>query len=156
MQHLPPSSIYREQNVKANFLLWTASLKNTSLTFPSVTPQTAVSSCLTYGCPLDLFTPHFSLWQHHCAPAVVAPISLSLVSHLGEKQGFSCFSSGCLCMARQANVPHGLIPTLPSSSETNTGCQIQLRNRMFHCGGNTSIRPHASYSEQLQTAEIGL
>lgn len=37
-----------------------------------------------------LLTPHFSLWQPHCAPAAVAPISLSLVSHSGEKQGASC------------------------------------------------------------------
>lgn len=29
-----------------------------------------------------------------------------------------------------------LIPTQGSSSETNTGCQIQLCNRTFHCGGN--------------------
>lgn len=72
MQHLPPSSIYPEQNVKANFPLWTASLKTTSLTFPSVTPQT-VSSCLTYGCLLDLFTPPFftltaSLCTSRCSP----------------------------------------------------------------------------------------
>lgn len=33
-------------------------------------------------------------------------------------------------------MPHRLVPTLLSSSQTKAACQIQLRNRMFHCRGN--------------------
>lgn len=136
MQHFPPSSIYCYQNVRANFSLWTANLKTTSLTFPSVTPRTAVSSCWTYGCPLDpCLPPIFHSWQPHCAPAATAQISLSARLQFKEKLCSSCLFWFKWFMHGKGRATF-LIPTQGSSSETNTGCQIQLRKRTFHCGGN--------------------
>lgn len=90
IQHFPPSSIYPSQNVNKTFFC-AEKVKNQ---LPDLFRCYSSSCCfLTPDIWLPtrpVFTPHFSLWQPHCAPAVVAPVSLALVSHSGGKQGASC------------------------------------------------------------------
>lgn len=91
-----------------------------SLTFPSVTPQTAASLSWTYGCPLASSLPlHFSLWQPQCATTTRCSHSLP-----GSCIWTEWFTPG---------VPHWLISAAQSSSDSGPGCQEQLCNRMFHC-----------------------
>lgn len=124
-------------------------LKTNSLTFPSVTLQTAVSSCRTYGCPLARCLPPIFHSDNLTVHQPLQPQSPCLSYSIQGKNRVPLAPAGPrrLCTARWGNVPHRLISAaLQSSSETNACCQIQLHNRMLHCGGNGSIRPLALHS----------
>lgn len=97
--------------------------KTTSLTFRSVTPQNAVSSCRTYGRTLDccLPAPFFNLTASLSASRCSPKLAVSNIPFRG-KTGFllPLLVQVDYSWQGQANVPHRLIPTRGSTSETKT------------------------------------
>lgn len=125
-------------------------LKTTSLTFPSSTLRTAVSSSPDIWLPTGLlFTPHFSLWQARFAPAVEAPVSLVLVSHSREMEGDSCF-----CWLKwfwRGATGHRASSTVLSSSDTNAGCRMRLHNSVLRGGNRATFAPFTLYNLKCTT-----